>query len=183
MEKLIIGFLFSLFFSGVRMGGGIVGFQMGLLMANVLDPEAGSQISVVAEFWIVIASLIFLAIDGHHAIISAFADSYHLLPVGAVGFSGPAGEVIIRLSAYAFIMAIKISAPIIITLFLVSVSLGVVARTVPQMNIFIVGMPLKIGIGFLVMAMVLPIFKTFVNSTLNYLDNQVLVVLAGMSTT
>ncbi len=180
---LIIGFFFSLLFNGVRMGGGIVGFQMGLLMANVLDPEAGSQVSVIAEFWIVIASLIFLAIDGHHAIISAFADSYKLLPVGAVSFSGPAGEMIIRFSAYAFTMAIKISAPIVITLFLVSVALGVVARTVPQMNIFIVGMPLKIGIGFLVLAVALPLFKNIVNHTLNYLDNQVLVALAGMSTT
>ncbi|MCP4703399.1 MAG: flagellar type III secretion system protein FliR [candidate division Zixibacteria bacterium] len=183
MVGLILGFLFSLLFSGIRMGGGIVGFQMGLLMANVLDPEAGSQISVIAEFWIVIASLIFLAIDGHHAIIAAFADSYKLLPVGAVSFTGPAGEAIVRMSAYAFTMAVKISAPIVITLFLVSVSLGVVARTVPQMNIFIVGMPLKIGIGFLVMAMVLPIFKNIINHTMIYLDNQVLAVLAGMSTT
>ena len=128
-------------------------------------------------------TIIFLAIDGHHAIISALADSYQLLPVGAVSFSGPAGETIIRITAYAFTMAVKISAPIVITLFLVSVSLGVVARTVPQMNIFIVGMPLKIGIGFLVMAMVLPLFKNIVNNTLNYLDSQVLAVLAGMSTT
>jgi len=179
---LIIGFFFSLLFSGVRMGGGIIGFQMGLLMANVLDPEAGSQVSIVAEFWIVIASLIFLAIDGHYAIISALADSYQLLPAGAVSFSGPAGETIIRLSAYAFTMAIKISAPIIITLFLVSVTLGVVARTVPQMNIFIVGMPLKIGVGFLVMAVALPLFKNIVNQTLYYLDIEVLAVLAGMNT-
>ena len=180
---LIIGFLFALLFNGIRMGGGIVGFQQGLLMANVMDPEAGSQISVVAEFWIVLASLIFIAIDGHHAIISALSDSYRLIPVGTVSFTGPAGEAIIRLSAYAFTMAVKISAPIVITLFLVSVSLGVVARTVPQMNIFIVGMPLKIGIGFLVMAMVLPIFKSIVDHTLTYLDSQVLAVLAGMSTT
>lgn len=180
---LIIGFLFSILFNGVRMGGGIVGFQQGLLMANVLDPEAGSQVSIVAEFWLVMASVIFIAIDGHHAIISALADSYRILPVGAVSFSGPAGETIIRLSAYAFTMAVKISAPIVITLFLVSVSLGVVARTVPQMNIFIVGMPLKIGIGFLIMAVVLPLFKSIINQTLIYLDNQVLAVLAGMSTT
>ncbi|HHI03169.1 MAG TPA: flagellar type III secretion system protein FliR [candidate division Zixibacteria bacterium] len=179
---LIIGFFFSLLFSGVRMGGAIVGFQQGLLMANVLDPEAGSQVSIVAEFWIVIASLIFIAIDGHHAIISALADSYQLIPVGATSFSGPAGEMIIRFSAYAFTMAVKISAPIVITLFLVSVALGVVARTVPQMNIFIVGMPLKIGVGFLVMAIALPLFKNIVNQTLYYLDNEVLAVLAGMST-
>jgi len=180
---LIIGFFFALLFNGVRMGGGIVGFQQGLLMANVLDPEAGSQVAIVGEFWIVIATLIFLAIDGHHAVISALADSYQVIPAGAANFSGPAGEMLIRFSAYAFVMAIKLSAPIIITLFLVEVAMGVVARTVPQMNIFIVGMPLKIGIGFLIMAAALPLFKSVVDQTLHYLDSQVLAVLAGMSTT
>lgn len=183
MVGLIIGFFFSLLFIGVRMGGGIIGFQQGLIIANVLDPEAGSQESIIAEFWVIIATLIFLAIDGHHAIISALADSFRLVPIGTASFSGPAGELLIRFSAYAFTMAIKISAPIMITLFLVSVALGVVARTVPQMNIFIVGMPLKIGIGFLVMAVALPIFKTIVDQTLHYLDSQVLTVLAGLSTT
>jgi len=178
---LIIGFFFSLLFSGIRMAGGIVGFQMGLLIANVLDPEAGSQVSIVAEFWVLIGTVIFLAIDGHHAVISALNDSYRVLPVGMTAFSGPAGEMLIKFSAYAFTIAIKISAPIMITLFLVSVSLGVVARTVPQMNIFIVGMPLKIGIGFLVMAVALPLFKTIIDQSLLYLDSQVLAVVAGMS--
>lgn len=182
MVGIIIGFFFSLLFAGVRMGGGIVGFQSGLILANVFDPEAGSQVSLVAEFWALLAMLIFLAVDGHHAIISAFADSYRAIPVGAAGFSGPAGEMLIKFSAYAFTMAIKVSAPIIITLFLVSVSLGVVARTVPQMNIFIVGLPLKIGVGFLMMAVSLPIFKTIVDQTLHYLDSQVLTVLGNMST-
>jgi len=177
----VIGFFFSLLFSGIRMAGGIVGFQQGLLIANVIDPDAGSQVSIVAEFWILIGTVIFLAIDGHHAIISALADSYKVLPVGLADFSGPAGEMLIRFSAYSFTIAIKICAPIMITLFLVSVSLGVVARTVPQMNIFIVGMPLKIGIGFLVMAAALPLFKTVIDQTLYYLDSQVLAVLAGMS--
>lgn len=179
---VIIGFFFTLLFAGVRMGGGIVSFQSGLIMANVFDPEAGSQISVVAEFWALLAMLIFLAVDGHHAIISAFADSYRAIPVGTASFSGPAGETLIKFSAYAFTMAVKISAPIIITLFLVSVTLGVVARTVPQMNIFIVGLPLKIGVGFLMMAITLPLFKTIVDQTLHYLDSNVLTVLNSMST-
>jgi len=179
---LIIGFFFSLLFSGIRMGGGIIGFQQGLLMANVVDPEAGSQVSIVSEFWVIIATLIFLAIDGHHAIISALADSYKLVPVGTFNFTGPAGEMLIRYTAYAFTIAIKVSAPIMITLFLVSVSLGVVARTVPQMNIFIVGMPLKIGIGFLVMAVALPLFHNIINQTMIYLDTEVQALLAGMAT-
>lgn len=179
---LIIGFFFSLLFIGARMAGGIVGYQVGLALTNVLDPEAGSQTSVVGEFWYALAILIFLAVDGHHAIISAFADSYRILPVAFTGFGGPAGQMLIRYSAYAFTIAIKIAAPVMITLFLTEVAMGVVARTVPQMNIFIVGIPLKIGIGFLVLATALPVFKIIVDKTITYLDSEVLAVMHGLGT-
>ncbi|MCX6828817.1 MAG: flagellar biosynthetic protein FliR [candidate division Zixibacteria bacterium] len=178
----IIGFFFSLLFLAIQMGGGIVGYQIGLAIGNVLDPEFGSEVSIVGEFWVLIASLIFLSIDGHHAIISAFADSYRMIPVGVFNFSGPAGENIIRLSSYAFVMAIKISAPVVITLFLTEVALGVVARTVPQMNIFIVGIPLKIGIGFLILAISLPVFRFIIEKSIGYLDMEVIRLLHNIGT-
>jgi len=177
----IIGFFFSILFHGIRMAGGIIGYQSGLMMAHVLDPDATEQVSMVAEFWLILGTLIFLAIDGHHAIISGFADSYKVLPIGAVGFSGTAGEMLIKYSAYAFVIAIKISAPVMITLFLVSVALGVIARTVPQMNIFIVGIPIKIGIGFLIMALSLPVFRILVDRSVYFLDSQVLAVVSGLN--
>jgi flagellar biosynthetic protein FliR len=156
---LIIGFFFSILFNGVRMSGNIVGYQIGLLVAQVLDPESNSNVSMVGEFLYTLAILIFLAIDGHHAILSAFADSYRMIPVGIFNFSGPVGDMLIKFTAYAFTIAVKLAAPVMITLFLVTVSLGVIARTVPQMNIFIVGLPLKIGVGFLVLAAALPVFR------------------------
>lgn len=178
---LIIGFFFSLLFLGMRMAGGIIGYQSGLMMAQVMDPDASEQVSMVAEFWVILGTLIFLAIDGHHAIISGFADSYKVLPINAAAFTGPAGDMLIKYSAYAFVIAVKISAPVMITLFLVSVSLGVIARTVPQMNIFIVGIPIKIGIGFLIMAISLPIFKVLIDKSLYLLDNQVLTLISGLA--
>jgi len=187
LKEMLVGFIVGLFFTlafiAVKMGGNIVGYQIGLIIANVLDPESNSQVSIVGEFWYAIALLIFLAIDGHHAIISAFADSYKAVPIGVFNFSGPAGEMLIRFSAFAFVMAIKLAAPVIITLFLVEVAMGVVARTVPQMNIFIVGIPLKIGIGFLVLASALPVFKFILARTVNYLDGEVVRVLYSIGTT
>jgi len=178
---LIIGFFFALLFYGIRMAGGIIGFQSGLMMAQVLDPDASEQTSVVSEFWVIIGSLIFLAIDGHHAIISGFADSYKVLPIGAATFSGDVWELLIKFSAYSFVMAVKISAPVMITLFLISVALGVIARTVPQMNIFIVGIPINIGIGFLVMALSLPVFRILIDKSLMLLDGQVLNLVSGLA--
>jgi flagellar biosynthetic protein FliR len=179
---VIIGFFLSLVFIGIRMAGSIIGFQSGLAMANIMERENSQQVSMVSEFWIVMGTLIFLAIGGHHAVISGFADSFRVLPIGTVSFSGPAGEMLLRFTSYAFVIAIKISAPIMITLFLVSVTLGVLARTVPQMNIFIVGIPLKIGISFLVMAASLPIFRVIIFSTVQYLDSEVLTIIQGLGT-
>jgi flagellar biosynthetic protein FliR len=176
----IIGLFFSLLFIGVRMSGNIIGYQIGLLIAQVLDPEVNSNVSLVGEFLYGIALLIFLAIDGHHAIISAFVDSYKMVSLGQVSLSGPAGDLLIRFTAYAFTIAVKLAAPVMITLFLTSVTLGIVARTVPQMNIFIVGIPLKVGVGFLVMAAALPVFRYMLEKVVHYLDSEVSTVLHGL---
>ncbi|MFH2036182.1 MAG: flagellar biosynthetic protein FliR [Candidatus Zixiibacteriota bacterium] len=178
----IIGLFFSLLFIGIRMAGNIIGFQIGLMIANIMDPETNSNVSLAGEFWFIVATLIFLVIDGHHAIISAFRDSYHLVPVGYFNFTGGAGEMLIHYSAYTFVIAIKLAAPVIITLFLTTVALGVVARTVPQMNIFIVGIPLKIGIGFLVMATALPIFRFMIVKMIHFLDSEVGILLHSIGT-
>lgn len=179
----IIGLVFTLLFIAIRMGGNIVGYQIGLIIANIFDPESNSNTSIVGEFWYIIGILIFLAIDGHHAIISAFADSYRMVPVGVFNFAGSAGELLIRFTAYAFTIAIKMAAPVIITLFLSEVALGVVARTVPQMNIFIVGIPLKVGIGFFILATALPVFKYMLEKTSHFLDGEVTKILYSIGTT
>ncbi len=178
----IIGFFFSILFTSVQMAGNLVGYQIGLAIVNVMDPDSGSEVSIIGEFWFIVAALIFLTIDGHHAIISAFADSYRLIPVGVFNFNGSAGEFIIRFSAYSFVMAIKLAAPVVITLFLTEVALGVVARTAPQMNIFIVGLPLKIGVGFLVMATSLPVFRFVIDKSVIFLDGEVLKLMHKMGT-
>ncbi len=178
----IIGLFFAILFDAVRMSGNIIGYQIGLLVAQVLDPEANSNVSMVGEFLYTLALLIFLAIDGHHAILSAFADSYKMIPIGIFNFSGSAGEMLIKFTAYSFTIAIKLAAPVMITLFLVTVSLGVIARTVPQMNIFIVGLPLKIGIGFLVMAAALPVFRFMIEKMTYFFDSQMAGILHSIGT-
>jgi len=178
----IIGLFFSILFNAVRMSGNIVGYQIGLLVAQVMDPESNSQVSMVGEFLYVLALLIFLAIDGHHAILTAFSDSYQMIPVGIFNFQGSAGDMLIKFTAYAFTIAVKLAAPVMITLFLVTVSLGVIARTVPQMNIFIVGLPLKIGIGFLVLAAALPVFRFMIEKMTYFFDSQMAGILYSIGT-
>ena len=176
----IIGLFFTLLFVGVRMAGDIVGYQIGLMMANIMDPNTNSQHSMVSEFYYLLAVLIFLAIDGHQAVISALADSFKLIPIGTFTSEGTIGEQLIRFTAHTFIIGLKVGAPVIVTLFMTSVALGVVARTVPQMNIFLVGIPLKIIVGFAVMAVALPITKYVIVNSLNYLNESALGLMQGV---
>jgi len=149
---VIIGFSSLLLFIGIQMAGEIIGFQMGFSIVNVIDPMSQSQVSTIAEFKFIIATLIYLAINGHHFLLSGIVQSFQLIPPGEASLPSAMGEAMTRMCVDVFVIAMKISAPAMITLFLTSVALGIIARTVPQMNVFIVGFPLGIGVGFLILA-------------------------------
>ncbi|MDF1544999.1 MAG: flagellar biosynthetic protein FliR [bacterium] len=168
----VITVVFLLTFYGVQTAGSIIGYQMGLAMATEFDPSTSAQVSVIGRFWYMLALLIFLVIDGHHLLIQAFADSFHLIPPAGVTMNGEAGEMILRVSAYVFIIALKIAAPVLITLFLTDVALGTIAKTMPTMNVFFVGIPVKIAMGLLVMAISLPAFAYVLEQTMNYLNGE-----------
>jgi flagellar biosynthetic protein FliR len=155
---LLIGFLLLLIFIGVQMAGFLVGLQMGFGIVNIFDPNSQTQISVIGQFKFLIAMLFFLAINGHHILISAIFESFRIIPLGQVNFSPLAIDKIIQMFAQVFAIAIKIEAPVLVTLFLTDVAMAIVARTIPQMNIFIVGFPVKIGVGLFVLAFSLPVF-------------------------
>jgi len=175
-----IGFVFALLFMAVRGAGSLVGYQVGFAIALVLDPNTQSQQSVMSQVWFVVAMLIFLAINGHHLIIKAFADSYAVMPPGQVAVAGSTGELIIKYTAYVFVLGLKLAAPVMVTLFLTDVALGVVAKMMPTMNVFIVGFPLKIGVGLLVMAMSMPIFAYILRQATAYLDRELGFLLVTM---
>ncbi|MCD6335840.1 MAG: flagellar type III secretion system protein FliR [Candidatus Latescibacteria bacterium] len=155
---LLMGYVLLLFFMGVQFSGQLVGLQMGFGIVNVLDPMSSTQISIIGEFQYLIAMLLFLAVRAHHLLIEVLVGTFKWIPVGGVRLPASLGEGLIRISAQVFVTAIKLGAPMIVTLFLTSVALGIVARTVPQMNVFIVGFPLKIAIGLLMLGVSFPFF-------------------------
>ncbi|MDH3891264.1 MAG: flagellar biosynthetic protein FliR [candidate division Zixibacteria bacterium] len=179
----LIGLLYRLLFMGTLTAGGIVGYQLGFAMVTVFDKNLASQISVVGRFWYTLAILIFLGINGHHLIISAFADSYMIIPPGVFNVAADFGDLIIKLTAFVFIVALKIAAPLMITLFLTDIALGTIAKTMPTMNVFFVGFPLKITIGLSVMAISLPVFGFVLERTTGYFDQQLQILLTGLGGT
>ena len=155
---LTIGFASQLVFTAVQLAGSVIGFQMGFAIVNVMDPATQSQVSITAQFQNIMALLIFLAIDGHHMLLNASVKSFEMIPL--LGFNPSSGivELMLLLTKNVFVSAIKLAAPIMASLFLLNVALGLIARTVPQMNVFIIGFPLQIAIGLFMLGATAPIF-------------------------
>jgi flagellar biosynthesis protein FliR len=180
MVGLLIGFVFQLLFLAAEMAGSMAGYQVGLAISSAFDPSVGDQVGAFGRFWILLATLIFLAINGHHLVIRAFNDSYRAIPPGQMQVVGTTAELIMSQTAYVLVLAIKIAAPVLVTLILADVALGTIAKLMPTMNIFVVGFPLKIGLGLFVVAMSLPIFSYVLEKSTGYFDDAVHQLLASM---
>jgi flagellar biosynthetic protein FliR len=153
---LIIGLIVQLLFAGVQLAGQVAGFQMGFAIANVVDPASSLQIPMLSQFYNLFAFMIFLSLNIHYYFIKALVDGFTLLPFWTAQFDKDVYQLILSVTADAFTIAIQIGAPVMVALLLTSVALGLTARTVPQMQIFIVAMPIKIMLGLLFLGFSLP---------------------------
>ncbi|WP_277584176.1 flagellar biosynthetic protein FliR [Psychrobacillus antarcticus] len=162
---LFIGLLAYIIMSAVQIAGGFIDFQMGFAMANVIDPQTGAQSPLIGQFLNTLALLLLLALNGHHLLLDGIFYSYQFMPMEMIW---PAFgqenyvEFIMKTFAGVFAVAFQMSIPIVATLFLVDVALGITARTVPQLNIFVIGYPIKIGVGFLVLFVMMGVLMAVV---------------------
>lgn len=154
---ITLGLVAKSVFGAVEFCGQIIGMQMGFSMSTLFDPTMG-QVPLLSMFQSLIASLLFLTFGAHHLFIKAMVDSYHLIPLGGWQMSGSLLSFLITLTSGIFILGIKLAAPVMVSLLATTVVLGVMARSFPQMNIFVVSMPLNIAIGFLVLGLSLLVF-------------------------
>ena len=158
-----IGFAARIVFAAVQMAGELIGVQMGVSIANVIDPITSIQVSIISELLYLVALLVFLTVDAHHIFIAAMSESYKTVPMLGIHFgSGLAREMVI-LTQSMFVTALKISAPVMAVLLFINVSLGIVARTVPQINVFIVGFPLQIAAGLIFLGVSIPLMVSLLS--------------------
>ncbi|QPJ65446.1 MAG: flagellar biosynthetic protein FliR [Candidatus Nitrohelix vancouverensis] len=167
-----IGFAARLFFMTVQLAGTVVDFQMGFGVVNVIDPQTESNVSITAQFQNILAILIFLAVDAHHILIQAVTQSFFMINTRELHFDTFTPELILTLFISAFTVAIKLAGPIMAILFFIAVGLGLVARTVPQMNVFIVGFPLQIGAGLLMLGVSMEFFNIVLQNELELLPER-----------
>ncbi len=162
---IIIGLIAFIYFSIVYLAGTIVDIQMGFGMVNIMDPQTNAQMPLMGGFYNILLTLVFLTINGHHQMIKSLIYSYEILPIGFnISVSESLINYLIKIFTDTFILAFQLSAPILIAIFLANVILGILARTMPQMNIFIVGLPLKIVIGIIIILLSLRFFIPYSES-------------------
>ncbi len=156
-----LGFTATLMLYAVQVAGAFIDFQMGFALANVMDPQTGAQVPLMGHFKYTVALLFLLIVDGHHLMLDGVMKSFQLVPVEIISFSlenGEVSEFITTLFLQMFMIAMQMALPIVGALFLVDVALGILAKTVPQLNIFAVGFPLKIFAGFIMIILAMPVF-------------------------
>ncbi len=157
MIGLLLGIVPRVFFAAVDFAGSVIGFQMGFSMANVVDPQTQNQTSIIASFKTLVATLIFVTIDGHHYFIEALSASYDQIALGGFVFQSQTKvDYLITLMGEIFLVGLRLGAPIIVALLLANAILGFMARSMPQFNVFIVGFPLTITLGMLLLLITMP---------------------------
>lgn len=155
---LVLGLLSQVIFAAVEFCGQQVGTQMGIAMAALFDPNTQANVPTMAMFEGILATLLFLTLGVHHYFLRGIVESYQLVPLGAFHVSGELFTFVVKLTSGIFVIAVKLAAPVAVALLATSVVLGIVARSFPAMNVFMVSMPLNIGLGFLVLGASLPVF-------------------------
>ncbi len=174
---LVLGMIGQFLFAAVEFAGTVIGFQMGLGMANVFDPQSQEQVSLVGRFESTTATLIFLAMDGHLIVIQALVRSYSILPPGGARINQPLVDKLTELSASVFVIGLQIGAPLIVALFLANAIVGLLARSVPQIQVFVVGFPLTLLLGFLFLLFGMPFYGQAVHKMFEMFDTQIFSVL------
>ncbi len=160
---LVMGVSLVFIFAAIQYAGQIIDFQMGFSIVNLIDPTQDVQIPVMGFFHFLIAILIFLAMDAHHWVIRALVDSFDIAPLMTAGFSGLVIGEVARAFGDLFVVAVRIAAPTIAVLMLYNASLGIIAKTVPQINLLIVGFPVRIALGMFVVGLSMAFFHPYLS--------------------
>jgi flagellar biosynthetic protein FliR len=174
---LVLGWAAQLLFAGMRLAGQEIEIKMGLGLAQLVDPQEGGQTTVLSTLFELMAALVFFSLNGHHLLIRALASSYSLFPLAEVGAHGRAPllsavEGMVVSTGEIFTIALRVSAPVVAGLLLSDIVLGIVSRAIPQMNVFVVALPLQLAFGMLLLLLSLPALVWFCVNQLSAISTQ-----------
>lgn len=156
---LLFGLTATFLFGAASLAGALIDNELGLGLANVIDPISNDQVSIIGQFKFLFALLLFVVLDGHHFLLSALCSSFHSVPLLGFRFTNPLGTYVAdTLFTDLLASAIRFAAPAMAAMFLVTVALAFSARAVPEMNLFLHGFSVRVGLGLAVIALSIPAF-------------------------
>jgi len=173
MVGLTLAFITQIIFAAVEFSGQIIGMQMGLTISSIIDPSRGTQTQIMSVVQTLFATLLFLSLNIHHIFIRAIIDSFRVIPLGGWRLSGELITFLVQSTSDVFIIGIRLAAPVMVALLLTTVALGIMARAFPQMNIFMISLPLNIGLGLIVLGMTITIFFHVLEVSFGQLKGQI----------
>ena len=168
----IMGFSIYLVFHAISFAGSLMGYDMGLAMSEVFNPIDETNSNILGEFFHILAIFVFFLINGHHFIIEAVYHSLSVVPIGTFTLNEDVYLEIIKIGASVFILAIKIASPIMVSFFLVHLGEGILARIIPQMQVYFVTYPVKIGLGIFLLIVSLPVYVYVIKNLLSMYEEK-----------
>jgi len=163
----VFGVVTNLVFSSVQIAGEIIDFQMGFSYVNVVDPLSNLGSSVMGQFYLLLATMYYLGIGGYRMTLLGLVRSFALIPPGTFTLQADFAPSFVRLVGEVMLLALRFGAPVVVALFLANFTLAVLSRAIPQMNVFIVGLPLNIGVGFFIALSTFPYIFPVLESALD----------------
>lgn len=170
-----MGFVLGMIVSSFVVAGESIALGMGLGFAQTVDPQNGVSVPIVSQFLTIVATLLFISLDGPALIVKMLADSFIWLPIGPIGFSPETFWRVVGFGQSMFINAILVALPVIISLLMVNLAMGVITRAAPQLNIFSIGFPATLLVGFFLMLVSSPTWvpnlEHFLQQTLQFISD------------
>lgn len=175
-----MGFFLQMAFQLLVIAGEAIAMTMGLGFARMMDPQNGVQVPVVAQYFIIMATLLFLSMNGHLLLLQMIINSFEILPVSETGMSRDGLWQVVSFGSQMFVGAILIAIPAVTALLMVNIAMGVITRAAPQLNIFAVGFPLMLLLGFVLLLLTLPsVLPQFANQVMHAFDAAFAAISAG----
>lgn len=171
MLGALMGFAANMVFNAVRMGGGLIDFEMGYQTSSLFDPSSNNP-TLIGELKELIALMIFLILNGHHQLIESIYASIRAVPLTTFQMSESTYMILIKLITTMFILAVKISSPVLVALFCANLALALLARVAPQTNIFVISFQMKVLIGLLVLMVSMPLMIYLIKWALGTIQNE-----------
>lgn len=185
VKELFIGWLIGLVgyitLSAVNMAGKIMDMQVGFAVVQMMDPTTQQQSGMIGTFLYNLTIIYFVITNGHHVIISALAESFRIIPLDSMVWNTSLPQLINDLTTGIFINGMKIAMPVTFAILLTNVGMGILARTMPQMNIFVIGIPLQLTIGTSMLSMILPFYILFLDVIFNEMYANISIALKALA--